>query len=297
VKPEIHPGLAAAAEAASRLSDRSPEQLAADLYTTWYAAAVGDSETPADFPDDLEALFRAAHAGNERWEHGWQVDAAASAGRIIASCNGEQRSLDRSEYVSLDRPGIVASIGTHVLAPARRDHVDTGRWWYTHAPGWRLDAPTGPLVRIYWNISVADTALLVHELTSRLLDHTSPWMLKCALDTASYKRADAAVLFLTRPHLDRGRSVIDHARAALTGELRAATPPLTLSIGHGVAVCDDPGTGESFGEHRCRLIAEGLQTRSHANGEVAAIAKRFRRARVPPDRPYLAHPSRRLPWE
>jgi hypothetical protein len=33
-------------------------------------------------------------------------------------------------------------------------------------------------------------------------------------------------------------------------------PFLTWRLAPGVAVAEDPGTGESFGQHRCRLLAE-----------------------------------------
>jgi hypothetical protein len=290
-------GLAAAAEAARALTADEPtlEQLAADLYGSWYAAPVANDERETDLPDSQVALLRAAHAGNDRWEGDWTAVGLGPSGQIIATHNGERRLLDRSEYVRKDHRGIVAAVGTQVLTPSRRDHSDEG-WWYTHSPHWRLDAPAGPLVRVYWNVSARDVAVLVRELTARLIDYPAPWMLKCAADRASYKRADATVLFLTGEHLERARHIVDESRSALTPILRPGTPPLTLAIGSGVAVCDDPGTGDSFGEHRCRLIAAGT-LRTAPEDPRSAIADEFRRAGIPPERPYIAAASRKLPWE
>jgi HopA1 effector protein family len=274
----------------------SVDELAEHLYLTWYGAPVETVDTPACLPDDLGSALRAAHTGGERWEDGWTVANAGPDGRLLADRDGERRLLDRWDYLDLGRPGVVPAVGATVLAPARRDRADGG-WWYTHHASWRLDAPEGELVRVYWSIGPADVPLLVHRLSSVLLDLDTPWMLKCALAPAAYSRADAAVLFVSRVALDSLADILDGAAADLSGALRDTAPPLTLRAGHGVAVADDPGTEMSFGEHRCRLIAEGLLAARDADALLDAVAERFRSAGIPPDRPYAADETRRLPWE
>jgi hypothetical protein len=275
-----------------------PHELADRIYANWYAAPVAPLAAPADLPDDLAAMFRAAHAGSDRWDGGWLVELAASGGGVAVARGTERRVLDRCDYLDPARPGIVAGPGATVLAPARRDFLDAAAgWWYTHHEDWTLDAPDARLVRAYWNVGPGAAALLVRHVSSHLLESGVPWMLKCAVHRESYTRADVAILFLPSDELELLQSVVDDVREAIAPVLRVGTPPLTLRAGRGVSVADDPGTGESFGEHRCRLIAEGILAAPSPERQRAAIAERFLEEGVPPDRPYVAAAARSLPWE
>jgi HopA1 effector protein family len=57
-------------------------------------------------------------------------------------------------------------------------------------------------------------------------------------------------------------------------------------------VAVDPGTGESYGTHRCRLAAEGIVDAWHAGSQdvlarLEAVAARFAAAGLDLGRPYL----------
>ena len=52
---------------------------------------------------------------------------------------------------------------------------------------------------------------------------------------------------------------------AISAELRNHVPMLTRRLAAGSAVAEDPGGGESFGTHRCALLAEGI-LRAHESG-------------------------------
>jgi hypothetical protein len=280
------------------------EELAEHLYVHWYAAPVEKNETPFDLPTDLAAAMRATHAGSEVWESGWVTEQVGTAADLIVRRGEERRTLDRCDYVAPPHPGVAASPGTRLLVPARRDHLDGDGWWYTHSPGWKLDAPDGPLTRLYWNIGAAAAPTLVAALTGLLIDAEVPWMLKCAANSEAYARPDAAVLYLPAGAIDKLAGRLEQTHAELNGLLRGGAPPLTLRVRHGLAACDDPGTGESFGQHRTRLIAEAVlaaptATASESNGDVVlgSICERFSTAEIPIERPYLANAARSLPWE
>ncbi len=248
-------------------------------------------------------MLRAAHAGSEVWERGWVAEEVGPAAQVVARRGEERRTLERCEHVALARPGLSPSPGDNLLAPARRDSLDSHGWWCTHSPDWRLEAPAEALVRFYWNIGPGDVAALVRALSALLIGAATPWMLKCAVDRRAHARADAVVLYLPPDAVEELRDGLDRIAAALDDRFRGGAPPLTLRARRGLAVCDDPGTGESFGQHRSRLIAEGvLRARSrgaanHADTALDAVAERLREEGVPVERPYVADPSRRLPWE
>jgi hypothetical protein len=61
----------------------------------------------------------------------------------------------------------------------------------------------------------------------------------------------------------------------------------------GVGAADDPGNGESFGMHRCRLLAEGLVEAYRSNiagtdARIKAVQARFSQNGLNLDAPYLA---------
>jgi hypothetical protein len=62
-------------------------------------------------------------------------------------------------------------------------------------------------------------------------------------------------------------------------------------MGRGVSLAEDPGTGESFGMHRCRLLADGLwwAWRAGRRGtaeRLAAVGDAFERAGVSIEHPW-----------
>jgi hypothetical protein len=64
-------------------------------------------------------------------------------------------------------------------------------------------------------------------------------------------------------------------------------------------MAEDPGNGESFGMHRCRLVAEGIVEAFQRGdqtvaGRLAAIAGQFEKAGVRLEAPYLGAKSSEL---
>jgi hypothetical protein len=84
--------------------------------------------------------------------------------------------------------------------------------------------------------------------------------------------------------------------------LEDAVPALTKRLCAGIGAADDPGDrDESFGSHRCRLIAGALVS-AHERGmrtfdaRRTAIAAAFEEAGLDLGSPYLSSRSRDLYW-
>jgi hypothetical protein len=79
--------------------------------------------------------------------------------------------------------------------------------------------------------------------------------------------------------------------------LARGAPPLTCRLAAGVAWADDPGDGSSFGEHRCRLLAQAAcetpASLSSASRWRSAAARAFQREGLDLERPHLHRPARR----
>jgi lantibiotic modifying enzyme len=111
-------------------------------------------------------------------------------------------------------------------------------------------------------------------------------------DPAAYIRCDAAVLYLRDSHLDRAAACVRDMARRLAHELKPGTPALTKPLATGIGLAQDPASGESFGLHRCGLLAEAL-VRAHAAGarsvdaRLAFVESRFAESGLSLDRPYL----------
>jgi HopA1 effector protein family len=138
---------------------------------------------------------------------------------------------------------------------------------------------------------LAGLPALVAGLTSLLADEREPWLLKCATEATSHARSDSTIAYLTPGTLARRAAQLVEIALAARDHARAGRPPLTMPVAPGVAAALDPGDGESFGSHRCRLIAES------AGGTVASVLERFASEGVDPARPWARRDDPRLPWE
>ena len=65
-------------------------------------------------------------------------------------------------------------------------------------------------------------------------------------------------------------------------------------MGHGLAFAEDPGAGTSFGEHRCRLLAEAAWSEPAALADprrfYASVFETFRNAGLDLAQPHLTRP-------
>ncbi len=274
------------------------ENLAADLYATWYARIDAAPDCPPpDFPVDIVAVLRAVHAANRRWEEGWSIEGVGPNGMVTVVKQRELRALYRGDYVVPAHPGLVGNVGDVAMVTSRRDQVDPdGSWWRTRGRTWSEVSPPGDLVRLYWSVAAVGLPILVGRLTELLATSEDPWMLKVAVDAGTRRRADSSVLYLRRDHLGRVVGEIDRVHAEIAATARAMAPPFSLVVGDGLAVAVDPGSGESFGQHRCRIVAEAiLGVADDLEEATAGVRARFRAEGIDPDRPYATGP--RLPWE
>jgi hypothetical protein len=262
------------------------------LYAHWYARPRQGFEVPTGCPPDLVEMLRAAHVGFLTWEDGWRVENVGPRGQAVVRRGSEVRLLERCDYSPATRRGLLPRPGDEVSVTCRRDRVDPGDgWWRTSGPSWTWAAAPPGLVRLYFDREVVGVPSLVATLTHMLADEPEPWLFKCAVDPSQYARSDVIIAYLTPCAVERRAvQIVELARSG--GVLgRCGGPPLTLRVAPGLTVAFDPGGDESFGAHRCRLIAEA------ADGGVQAVLARFAADGVNPARPWAREADPLLPWE
>jgi hypothetical protein len=268
------------------------------LYAQWYARPVAVATRPLGFPHDLVQVLRAADVAGGRWTDGWTIRRVAGNGRVVAQRGRDLRLADRCDVVVAGRVGQLPRVGDTASITDRHDHVDDDGWWRTASASWSFTRQLGqPLVRVYWNVGLDGLPTLVGELTTLLGNESRPWMLKSACDPAAHCRADATVLFLAADVVTARWRDLDAIAAGLGEQARDGAPPLALACRRGLAVAVDPGGDESFGEHRCRLIAEALHDAAEGESPGVSVERRFAAEGVDVDRPYRHRGAPALGWE
>jgi hypothetical protein len=286
-----------AVEVLTAHDDLPVDERAALLYAQWYARPVAPTGRPAGFPRDLVQVLRAADAAGDRWTDGWTIRRVAGNGRVVAQRQRDLRLADRCDVVVAGRVGLLPRVGDTASIADRHDHIDDDGWWRTASSSWPFTRPLGQaLVRLYWNVGLDALPTLVAELTALLGIDSRPWMLKSACAAEAHGRADATVLFAVADLVAERWRAIDAIAVGLGDAARDGAPPLTLPCRRGLSVAVDPGADESFGEHRCRLIAEGWCAGVDGRAALAGIGRRFAAAGVDLDRPYTHLGAPALPW-
>ncbi len=134
------------------------------------------------------------------------------------------------------------------------------------------DALTGRQVRFYWNIAPAGGATFVRELSTRFERGHIPFQAKLPVLPSAFARVDTGVLYLSDDDVEVALDAIAATYAALGDAMRPDVPLFTLELAPGLSFAESPPTGDSFGMHRCDLIAEGL-ARAHAHGVTEPAAR------------------------
>lgn len=149
------------------------------------------------------------------------------------------------------------------------------------------------IVRLYFNVTAEGAVSLMRLLTGALNADDIPFRFKVFTDLSRFSRSDAAVLYVRKDCYPAVHELLTGAARDLTQWLREGTPALTKPLMPGLATAESPGDQDSFGLHRCRLVAEGLlrafeQRRTQLRDRLEAVTERLSSAGIDSCRPYLS---------
>jgi hypothetical protein len=300
--PPLAADVVAGAEQAARLARGITEQpeLAAALYHQWYlgrrAARSLAAGVAASSPmvETLAGSFRCAHAGAVKFESGWTVVEAGHDGTCVV------RSGDRHRMV---RPAAMIAPGG--LVPRRGDGVAVrrlvddmpvdGGFWHTFSDRQALDM-AAPLSRVYFHATADGAVAVVAAITDLLIDAGVAWQLKLLSVPAHFGRPDSAVLYLEHDVLCRlaGELLVRHRR--LVGSLGSATPPLARRVAEGMAWAAQPRGDDSFGDHRCQLLAQAALGSSDEHTVVGRFVAELDAAGIDASAPHRTRDREEPPW-
>jgi hypothetical protein len=229
---------------------------------------------PPSDPEWVESLAR-ANLSRERWEDGWQVLQSMPNGHVAAKRGNTARTLVPGEFINLSGSGMVLSQGAmvRVYIPRESRAVQAG---YYFAFGETLCDSSDEIsvVRFYWNVSPEGAPQLVRWISGDLNRWEVPFRFKTPSHPGMFGRNDTAVLYTPRRYAHFTRELVSEVHSRMQPLLRDDVPLFTLRLAPGLAFAEDPGTQESFGICRSRILAQGIWL-AHVQG-ARGTAERLR---------------------
>jgi hypothetical protein len=230
--------------------------LAFALYAEHYCRLGANSEAPPSA--DKAAFLATLQAANPvalRHQDGWTIVRLDAGGVWIIDAAQQQRFAQMTEIVPL--ANAIAPRMPVRLVP-QRDFVTGPNGHFVIAGRPLLDPKTGRQLRFYWNLRPTGAAIFLREIGERLERRRIPFQAKVPVDPNAYARTDCGVLYLNDEDVEATRDAVAATYHLLADHLRDAVPLFSREIAPGLAFAESPPTRESFGMHRCGLIAEGL---------------------------------------
>jgi hypothetical protein len=199
----------------------------------------------------------AANASRDRWDRGWTLRQYGPNGQVFVAKGDRERAAPPGGYVFEGPPGAIPQVGAALTLRAPREAFDAQPNYY-FAFGETLDELTDQmsLVRVYFNLAAEAASAWLGELTAGLNRFQTPFQYKTPSAPGLYGRADAGVLYVGRRYFPIVSRIVEGSADRFSFD--EATPLFTKRLRRGIAAAVEPGTGESFGSHRSRLVAEAL---------------------------------------
>jgi hypothetical protein len=263
-------------------------------FSNRFTSQIARSELPRPESDAewVETLSR-ANQSRERWEDGWQVLHSMPNGQLVAKRGATMRMLAPGEFVNLSGSGMVLAPGTpvRVYVPRESRTMQPG---YYFVFGETLPDSSDELsvVRFYWNISAKGVVDLLRLLSGELNRWQVPFRFKTGSSPAMLTRRDSAVLYVPRHYAHFTFELASEIHQHVRPLLRDDVPLFTLGLAPGLAFAEDPGTQESFGMSRCRILAHGIwvayqKSVEHPDERVTIVEQHFHSEGISLEWPWL----------
>jgi type 2 lantibiotic biosynthesis protein LanM len=165
-------------------------------------------------------------------------------------------------------------------------------FYMAHGNAALSDDDSQDIVRLYFNLT-ADGALSLMKQASLLLNQAQlPFNLKVINDPQSYSRCDSVVLYIRKSDYGHVATIVREIYRDISVHLKQRTPAFTKALAPGVGLAEEPGQDSSFGEHRCRLLADGIiraheQRKKSLNERIRIVVERFAEDGIDLEMPFL----------
>lgn len=205
-----------------------------------------------------------SNCGEGYFSPDWVIVREESDGSLAVQKGGLTLHIDRQLHLHPDTPS--PDVGEIVAIRLPKNLVQNGFYMAVgnvganHAHS-ESDRPI-KTVRIYFNLSSEGAIAVMNSLTQQLNHHSLPFSFKALYNPSDYGRYDSAVLYFDKRDYDSVLPVLETVYAEHRSHFHAETPLFTKFLAPGLALAEEPDSKfaeqESFGTHRCQIVANGL---------------------------------------
>lgn len=181
-------------------------------------------------------------------------------GRYFVSKNGIKLFVDPIKHFK--RSEVSAKIGDTVAVKFPSERIFSSRGYYVAIGNEGTPSNNQQIVRLYLHLKPIHAVYMLTILTRQFSRLTPiPFIYKTLLDPQDYKRRDSAVFYFNKNDFFCVMSSIGRFRARRPSLFLRGTPLFTKRLFEGISVAEEPlkkKGKESFGQHRCRIISDGI---------------------------------------
>jgi hypothetical protein len=269
-------------------------RLYSDFYCTGFAALSIPDRTDsraADYSSFVEQLS-AANGGKGYSQNSWKTIGITDKELIVQRDNLSLWIAKRNHTIVKEQINSI-SLGSVLNLRFPKEFLGMSPGFYVALSDIELisdDSQT--VVRYYWNIRAEGALSLMRQLTLSLNEMKVPFNFKVLNNPYSYNRCDAAVLYIRKIDLDSVTSIIEKTYHQVRSYLKPDIPCFTKLLAPGLGLAEDPGEGESFGMHRCKIMAKGMiyafeQRQKSLEDRLKTVMNFFAKANVRVEVPFL----------
>ena len=254
-------------------------------------APVANAGQPVTIDPGFINRLTQANGGRERWDAGWRIYQTLPNAQLLVQKGEVSRSALPGEYI-LNPPG-QARPGQEILirvVPEAKDLQPGFYFCFSETLSDQFD--DFDLIRLYFNTPASAAPSMLGALSWALNRFEVPFRLKCLSAPDHYYRTDSMVLYFAKRHFQIVAELLATMPGPVLAQLNGTVPLFSKSLRPGIGLAEDPGTGESFGMHRCRLLAEGLleawKRGEHSDpGRLGSVRRQFAIGGISLDAPHL----------
>jgi hypothetical protein len=269
------------------------QQLYQHCYCQRFQGYLSDPSASTHVEDNFLQILATANQSRDLWDSGWQIYQMLPSGQILARKGDLIRTVWGGGFMTQDGLGTAPRVGAviNLFAPRESRTIQPG-FYFVFGEALLDDHDLKDFLRFYWNVQAEGASTLIQSITQTLNRFQVPFRFKCLSNRAFFNRVDSAVLFVSKRFYRITAELLTDIYPNIQKTLQSDSPLFSQQLAPGLGLAEDPGTGESFGMHRCRLVAEGLWN-AYTNGwqtepiRLQEVEKQFAQAGITLEQPYL----------
>lgn len=237
------------------------------------------------------AELNARCGGATTWEPGFELVSRKDGGAFVRNDSLQLWVADASASLRPKHARLGARV--EVKVPCAREGALPGFFALVARAG--HPASADPHLKFYVNVTPQGALTLMGGLSKAPSLRSARFGAKVSNDPSQFGRRDTLLVYVAPEHAGRMAEYLRAFAKRRPSAFLPSTPPMTVELARGLAIAESPPHhAESFGAHRCRLIAEALCTARHESLALhTAVSERFEREGLDWEAPWFGVLPRR----